>query len=321
MVASGDDGHNESDAIECVTVADELPALHQRLEAADLFYGHGTDNAWDEAVQLLLACLDLPPGSGDEVLSLPLSASSQARIDAALERRLQGEPLPYVLGKAFLAGLEFKCDARALVPRSPLGEVILNDFEPWWSDVPTPRILDLCCGGGCLGIVAAVHRADATVLLADIDASALALAQDNIGLHNLANRVTSQCSDLYQQIESERFDIILCNPPYVDSADIHSMPGEYRAEPLHALAAGEDGLDLVLTILAESARWLNSGGVLFLEVGNSWEALDQLCPELALTWLEFAHGGHGVLVASADELQQWRAHFAVLAAARCAGGV
>lgn len=325
MVATTDSGNNEKERIAVTqkpaTLGAALQLCHRRLESAELFFGHGTDNAWDEAVQLVLGALDLPLDSDEDVLSRALVPGEWSTIARLLESRERGEPLAYLLGRAWYAGLEFLCDRRALVPRSPLAETIAGDFAPWWQGEPPHRILDLCCGGGCIGIAAAHYVSQARVLLADLDDAALELARENIALHGVESRVEACHSDMFCELAPERFDIILCNPPYVERADMESLPGEYRAEPEHALAAGEDGLDLALPMLRDAPDWMSEQGLLFLELGNSWSALDALCGSLPLTWVEFSRGGHGVLVATSQELREWQEHFGKLAASRPAGSV
>jgi ribosomal protein L3 glutamine methyltransferase len=304
------------------TIGGAIEGVFARLQGAPLYFGHGTDNAWDEAVQLVLHIAGLPADSDDSVVSLPLDPGLAPALEEALRRRIdEREPLPYITGRAFFAGQQFLADRRALVPRSPLGALILDDYAPWWTAPGGPRLLDLCCGGGCIGLAAALARPDATVILADIDSEALSLAAENIALHGMLDRAETVRSDLFGALAGERFDLILCNPPYVDAADIAAMPEEFHAEPLGALAAGDDGLDLALEILASAPEHLRAGGGMFLELGNSWAALDALCPRQALTWLEFADGGHGVLFATRDELGDWQGHFRELAARRAARGV
>jgi len=304
------------------TVGEALERVREALAAAPLYFGHGTDNAWDEAVQLVLAALRRSATGDRELLDEPLRATDWESVCELLARRVSERlPLPYLTGRAYFAGLEFICDGRALVPRSPLGELVAGDYAPWWQGSLPRRILDLCCGGGSIGIAAACHAPDASVILADIDADALALARENIALHDLGARVRCCASDLFAQLDPQTFDLILCNPPYVDAGDIAAMPAEFHAEPRRALAAGDDGLDLALRILAQASSWLTADGLLFLELGNSWEALDALCASLALTWVEFAHGGHGVLVAQGRELAQWQGHFQAIADTRTGGGV
>jgi ribosomal protein L3 glutamine methyltransferase len=273
------------------------------LEAAGLFFGHGTDSAWDEAVAMVLFSAGLPPDSGSEVASRPMSEAALSQLETlCLERINRRIPLPYLLGEAWFAGRRFLCDERALVPRSPIAELILNDYQPWYAGPAPTRLLDLCCGGGAIGITAALEAPELAVTLSDIDPAALDLAVENIALHGVGDRVTTVCSDLFDSLDPVPYDIILCNPPYVDARDMSTVPDEYRHEPEHGLAAGADGLDLVRRILPAASRWLAPHGLLVLEVGNSWEALEAAFPDLPFLWPELEQGGHGVCVLSCQDL-------------------
>ncbi len=289
------------------TLGDFLRACHEALRNSDACFGHGTDNPWDEAVQLVLTVTGMPLDAGEEVLELPLADEDYRQGMALLRRRIDERvPLPYLLGKAWFAGLEFTCDERAIIPRSPLAELILNDYQPWYAG-PTPRhILDLCCGGGCIGLAAAWYG-EAQVDLADIDGAALSLARENCERLGLQDRVELYQSDLFSGIPPRRYDIILSNPPYVDATDLDAMPQEYHHEPALALGSGADGLDITRRILAEAESRLTEQGLLVVEVGNSWEALEAAYPRLPFTWLEFEQGGHGVFALSAAELREHRA--------------
>ena len=304
MVATPPEAHNAAvSALTGAALGDALQTVAERLDAAGLCFGHGTDNAWDEAVLLVLSACDLPVEAGDEVLDYRVEGAQAQRIERWLEGRIkQRQPLPYLIGRAWFAGLEFACDARALVPRSPLAEVIRDGFAPWWSTDEPQRLLDLCCGGGSIGIASAVYNPPLQVMLADISPDALELARENVTRHRVGNRVQCLESDLFDAIGPERFDIILCNPPYVNREDLASMPAEYSAEPALGLGSGADGLDITRRILREAGAFLAPRGLLFLELGNSWTALDELLAALPLTWLEFRHGGHGVLLLRAEEL-------------------
>ncbi|WOJ94014.1 50S ribosomal protein L3 N(5)-glutamine methyltransferase [Congregibacter variabilis] len=294
------------------TLGDALEQTHRALNNAELFYGHGSDSAWDEAVFLVLSAAGLSLSSDDKVLTQHLSHDVWETALRWLRGRIEDrQPLPYLTGRAWFAGLEFHCDKRALVPRSPLAEVIRNEYRPWYSEGVPNRLLDLCCGGGCIGIAAAVYQPGLEVLLADIDHDALALAQENIALHEMGGRVRALQSDLMDSIGDERFDIILCNPPYVDAADLASMPQEYQCEPPRGLGSGDDGLDLARRILRGASQHLSPQGLLFLELGNSWAALDDELSGVALTWLEFSEGGHGVLLVRAQELPDIVKHLAL----------
>ena len=209
------------------TVGEALQYCVNALEISDVFYGHGTDNAWDEALQLVLSVSQLPLDSSDEVLPRTLDSSERQQLKALLERRVvEHIPLPYLLGRAWFAGLEFKCDERAIIPRSPIAELILNEFKPWYSGAEPRRILDLCCGGGCIGLAAAYHFPELQVDLADLDESALQLARENTDQLGLAERVCIRQSNLFEAMDSIKYDIILSNPPYVNASDIASMPAE-----------------------------------------------------------------------------------------------
>ncbi len=257
---------------------------------------------------MVLGALGLPADSDDSVLSRPLEPAEIERLQSLLVRRVEARvPLPYLLGKAWFAGLEFRCDARALVPRSPLAELILEHFEPWYAGPAPRRVLDLCCGGGCIGLATAHYLPGVRVDLADIDAAALTLARENTALHGLGKRVRILHSDLFDSLARERYDIILCNPPYVDARDLAAMPAEYRAEPALGLGSGDDGLDITRRILAQAGAHLEPHGLLLLEVGNSGEALEAAFPEVAFTWVEFANGGDGVFAMTAREWQDYSA--------------
>ncbi|PLW83285.1 50S ribosomal protein L3 N(5)-glutamine methyltransferase [Kineobactrum sediminis] len=289
------------------TVGDALEQVAGALAAAEVYYGHGTDSAWDEAVQLVLAVAELPAESDDTVLAQPLAADQAARMAALLQRRIDERvPLPYLLGHAWFAGLRLHCDERAIIPRSPLAELILCGFEPWYSGPSPTRILDMCCGGGCIGLASAWYLPDCEVDLLDLDPDALALARDNIALLGLHQRVRTLQSDLFSALGGERYDLVLANPPYVDAGDLATMPPEYQHEPALALGSGDDGLDLTRRLLAQAEGFLHPWGLLVLEVGNSWEALEHAYPGVPFTWVEFEQGGHGVLVLTAKELRQCR---------------
>ncbi len=290
------------------TIGEALAVCEQHLLEADVHFGHGTDNAWDEAVQLVLAACELPADSDDSVTSLPVADGQWARIREWLARRVDEHiPLPYLTGRAWFAGLEFKCDERALVPRSPLAELIQAHYQPWYAGPSPARILDLCCGGGSIGIAAAVYQPGATVDLADIDAEALSLAAENVALHGLDTRVRCIQSDLFDALSGQRYDLILSNPPYVDASDLAAMPAEFHREPPGALGSGSDGLDITRRILARARDFLVESGLLVVEVGNSWEALEVAYDDVPFTWIEFSQGGHGVFVMSAQELQDYDA--------------
>lgn len=290
------------------TVGQALHYCSEALEQSDAFYGHGTDNPWDEAVQLVLAVAGLSLHADDSVLSYPLDERARDRLQQLLQQRIEQHiPIAYLIGRAWFAGLEFRCDRRAIIPRSPIAELILDGFQPWYCGPPPERILDLCCGGGCIGLAAAHYHPQARVDLVDIDADALSLARENVAELGLGSRVEVICSDLFSELSGRRYDLILANPPYVDADDLASMPAEYHHEPALALGSGDDGLELTRRILAAARDHLQDTGLLVVEVGNSWPALEKAYPRVPFTWLEFEQGGHGVFALTAVELQSYSA--------------
>lgn len=290
------------------TVRDYLRYASTQFAASPLFYGHGTDNVWDESVQLVMRSLNLPLENNTLFVDARLTRDERAMILDRIERRVNERvPLAYLLGEAWFMGMPFHVDERVLVPRSPIGELLENGLQPWLGDTEVNRILDLCTGSGCIGIGAAMVFEDAEVDLSDISEDALAVAETNIDLHDVRNRVRTVKSDVFDNITG-RYDVILSNPPYVDAEDLADMPDEYRHEPELGLAAGADGLDIAHRILAKAADHLTEEGLLIVEVGNSWVALDQAYPDLPFTWLEFENGGDGVFLLRAEDLRAWQAH-------------
>ena len=210
--------------------------------------------------------------------------------------------MAYITGEAWLGHLCFKSDERALVPRSPVAEVVLNAFEPWYQGPDPQVIVDVCCGGGSLGMLAKSMFPTAQVLLSDLDHAALSLASENSQIHAIDGIVRG---DLLSWCQALCVDIIIANPPYVDARDMQGLPAEYHHEPGLALSGGDDGLDLVRVLLLDAARILRPTGLLILEVGNSFEALEELSEQLHPIWIELEQGGHGVAVFMAQDLAQW----------------
>lgn len=284
------------------TVRDYLRYVSSRFADSPLYFGHGTDNVWDESVQLVMRSLHLPLENNTLFLDARLTREERALILDRMQRRIDDRvPLAYLLGEAWFMGLPFHVDERVLVPRSPLGELIQGGLQPWLGNKPVGRILDLCTGSGCIGIAAASVFENAEVDLADISTDALDVAAVNIDYHEVGDRVSTVRSDVFDGLEG-RYDVILSNPPYVDADDIADMPAEYGHEPELGLAAGGDGLDIAHRILARAADYLNPGGLLIVEVGNSWVALQETYPDMPFTWLEFENGGDGVFLLTAEDL-------------------
>ena len=273
---------------------------------AGLFFGHGTDNAYDEARVLISHVLNLPFDFADDLLDARLTKAERESILSLLERRINERlPAAYLTREAWFAGLSFYVDERVLVPRSPIAELIGQGFEPWLGGSYPQRILDLCTGSGCIGIACAYQFEDAAVDLADISLDAINVADINIARHDLSDRVRAVQSDVFEWLAGERYDLIVSNPPYVDAEDLADMPEEYHREPALGLASGPDGLDITRQILRHAADYLNPNGILVVEVGNSCVALDEAFPMVPFMWLEFERGGHGVFVMTREQLLEY----------------
>ena len=295
---------------ETSTVAAMLEYGRTTFESQGIHFGHGTICAWDEAVCLLSFALDLPPSPERSVLTRVLSMDEQRTIKALFLRRVNERiPAPYLTGQAWFCGLPFIVDQRVIIPRSPIGALIADRFEPWLITQPG-QVLDLCTGGGCIGIACAYAFEDAQVVLTDISADAIAVATMNIAGHDAGDRVRALVSDLFAGLDPDlRFDLIVSNPPYVDLDDLASMPEEYQYEPALALASGNDGLDFTRRLLREAEQHLTQNGVLVVEVGNSSVALGQAFPMVPFVWLDFDEGDGGVFVLSREELVEHRESF------------
>lgn len=293
---------------EMSTLQDMLRWTVSRFNAAGLFFGHGTDNAWDEAVQLVLPTLYLPIDAPVEMRYSRLTTSERHRIvERVIKRINERTPIAYMTNVGYFCGHEFYVDERVLVPRSPIAELILNRFSPMLSFEPS-RILDLCTGSGCIGIACVYVFPDAEIDVVDISADALDVAEINIQDHGLDQQVFPLRSDLFRDLArgeqgNDKYDLIVTNPPYVDEQDMNSLPEEFRHEPALGLAAGTDGLKLMRRIIANAPDYLNEQhGILICEVGNSMVHVEEQYPDLPLTWLEFEHGGHGVFMMTYQDL-------------------
>jgi ribosomal protein L3 glutamine methyltransferase len=275
----------------------------QCFDEADLCFGHGTDNAYDEAVYLILGGLNLSYEIDDTQLNQSLSNDVKEKMTALVRHRIENrEPVAYMLNEAWFCGLPFYVDERVLVPRSPIAELISEQFSPWVEPEKISHILDVGTGSGCIAIACALAFPEACVDAIDINNDALAVADENSRRHGVFDRLRLVRSDLYENLKGQRYDIIIANPPYVDAEEMANLPPEFRHEPKFALQAGEDGLDIVRKLLIESSSFLNASGVLIVEVGNSQEALIEAFPHHPFMWLEFEQGGHGVFLLTAEQL-------------------
>lgn len=298
------------------TIIDFIRYGASRFNAAGLSFGHSFDNALDESTQLVLHALHLPHDLGPAYGQARLTADEHATVMALFERRIAERiPACYLTGEAWFAGLSFKSDPRALVPRSPIAELIESGFEPWLAGRPVERVLDMCTGSGCIAIATAHYNPNWQVDAADISAEALALAQENVErLH--ADNVRLVQSNLFESLQGEVYDLILTNPPYVTHAETDALPPEYAHEPELGLRAGDDGLDLALKIMRDAPAHLSENGLLICEVGEAEHALERLLPEVPFAWVEFKVGQMGIFVLERADLVAHRAKIKSLADGR-----
>jgi len=288
---------------ELLTIIDFIRWGASRFNQAGLTFGHGNDSAIDEATQLVLHALHLPPDTPPVYGQARLSTEERGDVLALFRRRIdERRPVAYLTGEGWFAGLSFSVDERVLVPRSPIAELILAGFEPWLGGREIQRVLDLCTGSGCIGIAIAVHHPYWQVDLADINDAALDLARHNASEHNVADRVQVRKSDLFGELASESYDLIVSNPPYVPADEVAALPPEYQFEPALGLESGVDGLDLPLRILAAAPEHLREHGLLICEVGDSEAALSTLLPQVPFAWVEFKVGQMGVFVLERRDL-------------------
>jgi ribosomal protein L3 glutamine methyltransferase len=293
------------------TIADFVRWGASRFNEAALSFGHGTTNAIDDALMLVLYALHLKPGLPPEAMQARLTESERRRVVELLSRRVNERlPTPYLTHEAWFAGLDFYVDERVLVPRSPIAELIEKEFDPWLDPAQVHRVLDLCTGGGCIAIACAYAFPEAEVDAVDISGDAVAVAEINVARHHLQARVYPLQSDLFSELlPGVQYELIVSNPPYVDAEDMAALPQEYHHEPQLGLAAGEDGLDVAIQILAQAADYLSDQGCLVVEVGDSGHALVDLFPEVPFVWLEFERGGHGVFLLTRESLLEHRDSF------------
>lgn len=288
------------------TIQDMMRWAYSYFNASDLYYGHGYDNAWDEAQQLVLAALYLPADVPEAMYQSRLTLVEKERVIRFIETRLgTRQPVAYLTNSAWFCGSEYYVDERTIVPRSPIGELIMQKFAGLIDHEPK-RILDMCTGSGCIAIACAQQFLEAEVDAVDLSLDALDVAQINIERHGLAERVFPISSDLFNDIPKDKYDLIVTNPPYVDEEDLDDMPQEFHFEPEMSLGSGADGLDITKRILAQAADYLTDNGVLVCEVGNSMVHLIEQFPTVPFNWIEFKNGGLGVFSLTRAQLVEYR---------------
>ena len=295
-------------ANELDTVRDWLRWSVTRFAEAKLAFGHGTQNAWDEAAYLVLRALSLPLDRLEPFLDAKLTQAERQRLGDLLARRIeQRVPAAYLTREAWLGDFRFYVDERVIIPRSFIAELIPGALEPYVgppSNVKTA--LDMCTGSGCLAILMAHAYPDADIDAVDISSDALAVAQRNVSDYNLAARINLIRSDLFANLPEKSYDLVICNPPYVDAMSMEALPAEYRREPALALAGGEDGLDAVRVLVKEAPRFLDHGGHLVVEIGHNREAAETALPRLPMTWLSTETSDDGVFIVTREELVNGR---------------
>jgi ribosomal protein L3 glutamine methyltransferase len=281
-----------------------------RFNEGGLFFGHGTDNALDEALALVLHALHLRHDLPADYLAARVTQDEAGRILELFHERVDRRvPAAYLIGEARFAGLDFYVDDSVLIPRSPVAELIEEGFAPWLEADHVTSVLDLCCGSGCIGIACAYAFPQALVDMTDLSPAALDVATRNIERHRLEGRVRALRADVYEGLDGERYDLIVSNPPYVSVTEMAGLPAEYRHEPALALEAGDDGMDVVARILAGGADYLRPGGIMVIEVGASADLLLVRYPDVPFLWLDFERGGDGVFLLTAEQLEEFRDSF------------
>ena len=286
-----------------VTAGQLIEQVAAYFSAADIHLGHGTDNPVDEAAALIFHIMRLDHTGTADQYQQPATSRERAQIVRLSRERVQTRtPLPYLTGEAWFAGIPFYVEPAVLIPRSPIAELIIDRFAPWLAAEQVRKILEVGTGSGCIAIACALAFPDAQVVATDISPAALDVAGRNIRRHDVADRVSLKLTDHMDGVAGP-FDLIISNPPYVPVAEVAQLPAEYRHEPELGLASGADGLDSARRILQDAAQLLSPSGMLVLEVGAQWTALQEAFPQLPFNWLEFEHGGIGVGVLSADALK------------------
>lgn len=290
---------------EMVTIRDFVRWAVTQFNQAGLVYGHGTDNSWDEAVNLVLSTLHLPPDIDVNVLESKLLATEKESIAQHVKKRVVEQiPVPYLVNEAWFAGLNFYVDERVIIPRSPIAELLEEALSPWVEKDNIKSMLDLCTGSGCIAIASALVFPEASVDAVDVSEDALAVAKLNVERFSLEDTVHLIQSDLFSNLKGKQYDVIISNPPYVSQSEYEFLPKEYLHEPQKALLCEADGLDTVRKILQNARAHLTDKGILIVEVGFNQEKLEAEFPHVPFTWLQFENGGEGVFLLTADELKE-----------------
>lgn len=289
---------------ELLTVRDFVRFGASTFSRANLYYGHGTDNAWDEALALVLHVLALPHDFADKIADARLTNPEIQKILALFKKRIETRfPTPYLTHKAYFAGLEFYVDERVLIPRSPLAELIEQRFSPWLDEIEITDILDIGTGSGCIAIACAKVFESAVTDAIDSSKEALKVAKKNCVTHDVTKQIHLILGDLFPTKPQKQYNLIISNPPYVDEAEFKALPPEYHREPAEALLAKESGTAVITQILKKAAEFLKPKGILVIEVGNAAEALIRRYPKIPFTWLQFERGGEGVFLLTREQLR------------------
>ncbi|MCU4674806.1 50S ribosomal protein L3 N(5)-glutamine methyltransferase [Catenovulum sp. 2E275] len=305
-----DDKQYEVAQAELETIFDFVRWIVSCFNQADVYFGHGTNNAWDEAYSLVFQAIHLPFERSETLDRAKLTSAEKALIIQWVKQRIhEQKPLAYISNHALFCDLPFYVDERVLVPRSPISELIQQKFSTLLNPNSVNRVLDLCTGSGCIAIACAYAFENAEIDAADISLDALEVCEINIEQHGLWQQVIPIQSDVFSGLDNQQYDLIVSNPPYVDQEDMDDLPDEFRHEPELGLAAGFDGLDIVRTILAQASDYLTDNGILVVEVGNSQIHLEAAFPQVPFQWLEFEHGGHGVFAIDKASLIAHQAAF------------
>lgn len=291
---------------ELVTILDFVRYGITQANSHALFYGHGTDNTWDDIFSLVLGSLSLPADSDPMLLQARLTSDEKVKLSLQLIKRIEEHvPVPYLTNQATFCGLPFYVDERVLIPRSPLAELITQQFSPWIEAEQVEHILDLCTGSACIAIACCYAFPEAWVDAVDVSPEALEVAMINRERHGLEDDLNLIQSDCWAKVPTLRYDIIVSNPPYVGDAEMQTLPAEYHHEPVMALRADNNGLAIVERILANAHHYLSEHGILVVEVGNSEDALMDAFPDLPFTWLDFENGGQGVFLLTWQQLNDY----------------